>query len=122
MGGRCSKGASSPTHPQFSDFSVYRSIGRGTFGRVCIVQYRSNKKLYAMKYMDKRRCVQRMAANMVLRELDLLAHLSHPFIVNLWFSFQHHSDFLMAIYTPRALLEGKLVIFDTLRISKFSHV
>lgn len=56
--------------------------------QVCIVQYRSNKKLYAMKYMDKRRCVQRMAANMVLRELDLLAHLSHPFIVNLWFSFQ----------------------------------
>ncbi|MFH4978525.1 hypothetical protein AB6A40_005234 [Gnathostoma spinigerum] len=88
MGGRCSRRVSSPTHPQISDFSVIRSIGRGAFGRVCVVRHRGTKKHYALKYMDKRRCVQRMAAENVVRELDLLAHLSHPFIVNLWFSFQ----------------------------------
>ncbi|KHN88625.1 Serine/threonine-protein kinase 32A [Toxocara canis] len=88
MGGRCSRRVPSPTHPQLSDFSILRFIGRGTFGRVCIVQYKATKKHYALKYMDKRRCVQRMAAGNVLRELDLLAHVSHPFIVNLWFSFQ----------------------------------
>uniref|UniRef100_A0A915C3J6 Protein kinase domain-containing protein n=1 Tax=Parascaris univalens TaxID=6257 RepID=A0A915C3J6_PARUN len=88
MGGRCSRRVPSPTHPQLSDFSILRSIGRGTFGRVCIVQYKGTKNHYALKYMDKRRCVQRMAAGSILHELDLLAHVSHPFIVNLWFSFQ----------------------------------
>ncbi|VDK52778.1 unnamed protein product [Anisakis simplex] len=69
-------------------FWVELYMGGRCSRRVCIVQYKSTKKHYALKYISKRRCVQRMAVNHVLHELDLLAHLSHPFIVNLWFSFQ----------------------------------
>ena len=46
------------------------------------------KKLYALKYMAKRRLVQKTVAFNILRELELLQELSHPFIVNLWFTFQ----------------------------------
>ncbi|TKR77569.1 hypothetical protein L596_018515 [Steinernema carpocapsae] len=88
MGGRCSRRASSPTHTQLSDFSIVRAIGRGAFGKVCIVRHKQTKKHYALKYMDKRRCVRKSAAFNVLRELELLSELNHPFLVNLWSSFQ----------------------------------
>lgn len=41
-----------------------------------------------MKYMNKFQCIEREALNNVLREVDILATLEHPFLVNLWFSFQ----------------------------------
>ncbi|VDM08580.1 unnamed protein product [Wuchereria bancrofti] len=88
MGGRCSRRAPSPTHPKLSDFLIIRSIGRGAFGKVSIAQYRRTKKYYTFECINKRRCVQYMIADKVLHELNLLAHLSHPFIVNLWFAFQ----------------------------------
>ena len=46
------------------------------------------KKHYALKYMTKRRLIQKSIAHNVLRELEMLQGLSHPFIVNLWFTFQ----------------------------------
>uniref|UniRef100_A0A914EDM8 Protein kinase domain-containing protein n=1 Tax=Acrobeloides nanus TaxID=290746 RepID=A0A914EDM8_9BILA len=88
MGGRCSRRVPSPSQTQLSDFSIVRSIGRGAFGKVCIVRHRGMKKLYALKYMAKRRLVQKTVAFNILRELELLQELSHPFIVNLWFTFQ----------------------------------
>ncbi|MCP9259277.1 hypothetical protein DINM_002234 [Dirofilaria immitis] len=88
MGGRCSRKVPSSTHPKLSDFFIIRSIGRGTFGKVCIAQYRHTKKCYTLKCINKRHCVQHMITENVLHEVNLLAHLSHPFIVNLWFTFQ----------------------------------
>lgn len=93
--------------PCLQHFSVIRSIGRGAFGKVCIVQERKTKKYFALKYMNKRRCIEKVrftakllivrslsnqklqgvAAN-VIRELTLLSKISHPFIVNLWYTFQ----------------------------------
>ncbi|CAD6185613.1 unnamed protein product [Caenorhabditis auriculariae] len=70
------------------NFSVIRSIGRGAFGKVCIVQQRSTKKYFALKYMSKRRCIDKGVAANVIRELTLLSKISHPFIVNLWYTFQ----------------------------------
>ena len=32
-----------------SDFKILKVLGRGTFGKVCLVQYKSTKKYYAMK-------------------------------------------------------------------------
>lgn len=88
MGCSCSKRTLNPNHPQLSDFSIIRSIGRGAFSKLSIVKYRRNGQRYALKYMNKKRCVLQMVTRNVLRELDLLTQVSHPFIVNLWFSFQ----------------------------------
>lgn len=88
MGARCSRRTSTPSQTQLSDFSLVRNIGRGAFGKVCIVLHRGMKKHYALKYMAKRRLIQKCVAYNVLRELEMLQELSHPFIVNLWFTFQ----------------------------------
>jgi serine/threonine kinase 32 len=58
------------------------------YQQVCIVRHRATRRHYALKYMCKRRCVQRAAVGHVLRELDLLTELSHPLLVNLCFAFQ----------------------------------
>lgn len=44
--------------------------------------------MFAMKYCSKALCVEKDAFRNVLREIELLARLEHPFIVNLWFTFQ----------------------------------
>ncbi|CAB3403193.1 unnamed protein product [Caenorhabditis bovis] len=74
--------------PCLQNFSIIRSIGRGAFGKVCIVQEKKTKKYFALKYMNKRRCIEKGVAANVIRELSLLSKISHPFIVNLWYAFQ----------------------------------
>jgi len=44
--------------------------------------------MFAMKYMNKNQCVEKEALKNVLREVEILTTLDHPFLVNLWFSFQ----------------------------------
>ncbi|XP_065081582.1 serine/threonine-protein kinase 32A [Ochlerotatus camptorhynchus] len=79
----------------FDHFQILRNIGKGSFGKVCIVQKRDNGNLFAMKYVSRSACIGRGALGGVLKEVDLLATLEHPFLVNLWFSFQDEEDLFM---------------------------
>lgn len=79
----------------FDHFQILRAIGKGSFGKVCIVQKKDTKQMYAMKYMHKNQCIERDALKNVLREVDILTTLEHPFLVNLWFSFQDEEDLFM---------------------------
>ncbi|KAK2170958.1 hypothetical protein NP493_1120g01033 [Ridgeia piscesae] len=51
--------------------------------------------MFAMKYMNKRICVENDAIRNVVREMELLRKLDHPFLVNLWFTFQDDEDMFM---------------------------
>lgn len=53
--------------------------------------------MFAMKYMNKNQCIERDALKNVLREVDILTRLEHPFLVNLWFSFQGKYQFKLNI-------------------------
>ncbi|XP_021693444.1 serine/threonine-protein kinase 32A [Aedes aegypti] len=79
----------------FDHFQILRNIGKGSFGKVCIVQKRDNGNLFAMKYVSRSACIGRGALGGVLKEVELLASLEHPFLVNLWFSFQDEEDLFM---------------------------
>ncbi|KAJ3626659.1 hypothetical protein MTP99_017139 [Tenebrio molitor] len=48
-----------------------------------------------MKYMNKHQCMERDALKNVLREVEILTRLEHPFLVNIWFSFQDEEDLFM---------------------------
>lgn len=56
--------------------------------QVCIVQKRDSGRLFAMKYVSRGVLDGRGALGGVIKEVELLASLEHPFLVNLWFSFQ----------------------------------
>lgn len=81
----------------FDHFQILRAIGRGAFGKVCIVQKKDTKAMYAMKYMNKYACIEKDAVRNVLRELDILQSLDHPFLVNVWFTFHDEEDMFMVV-------------------------
>eukprot|EP00105_Crassostrea_gigas_P036608 XP_019920756.1 PREDICTED: serine/threonine-protein kinase 32B isoform X1 [Crassostrea gigas] len=81
----------------FDHFQILRAIGKGSFGKVCIVQKKDNKKMYAMKYMNKAMCVRKDAVRNVFREVEILSSLDHPFLVNLWYTFQDEEDMFMVV-------------------------
>nr|XP_021156794.1 serine/threonine-protein kinase 32A isoform X5 [Columba livia] len=81
----------------FDHFEILRAIGKGSFGKVCVVQKNDTKKMYAMKYMNKQKCVERNEVRNVFKELQIMQGLEHPFLVNLWYSFQDAEDMFMVV-------------------------
>lgn len=79
---------------QLNGYNVYKLLGQGTYGKVRIVQQKKTKKLYAMKYADKRHESGLIKA--IIEERNILAKLRYPFICNLKFAFQSQ-DFICLI-------------------------
>ena len=64
---------------------------------MCIVQKKDTKKMFAMKYMNKAMCIRKDAVRNVLKEQEILQNVEHPFLVNLWFTFQDEEDMFMVV-------------------------
>ncbi|XP_056302492.1 serine/threonine-protein kinase 32B [Danio aesculapii] len=94
---RTSVSAEDPAEVNFDHFQILRAIGKGSFGKVCIVQKKDTKKMYAMKYMNKLKCVERNEVRNVFKELQIMQNLEHPFLVNFWYSFQDEEDMFMVV-------------------------
>ncbi|KIM62755.1 hypothetical protein SCLCIDRAFT_1214865 [Scleroderma citrinum Foug A] len=69
-------------------FDLHRAVGKGAFGKVRVVEHKKTKKLYALKYIDKSRCIKQKAVANIIQERRLLEEIDHPFIVNLRYAFQ----------------------------------
>ena len=65
--------------------------------QVCIVKKKDTKEMYAMKYMNKVQIIRKHAVDNVFRETEILCQLEHPFLVNLWFTFQDQEDIFMVL-------------------------
>ncbi|KAF9979135.1 hypothetical protein BGZ73_005303 [Actinomortierella ambigua] len=69
-------------------FKLLRVIGRGSFGKVRMVERRETSKTYALKYISKAQVIKMDAVKNVLRERQILETLDHIFVVNMRFAFQ----------------------------------
>ncbi|KAJ8521104.1 hypothetical protein ONZ45_g2147 [Pleurotus djamor] len=69
-------------------FDLHRAVGKGAFGKVRVVEHKRSKKLYALKYIDKSRCIKQKAVANIIQERRLLEEIDHPFVVNLRYAFQ----------------------------------
>ncbi|GJJ76768.1 serine/threonine kinase 32 [Entomortierella parvispora] len=69
-------------------FKLLRVIGRGSFGKVRMVERRETAKIYALKYISKAQVIKMDAVRNVLRERQILETLDHAFVVNMRFAFQ----------------------------------
>lgn len=58
---------------------------------------KDTKQMYAMKYMTKIQIIRKHAVENVFREIKILAAVEHPFLVNLWFTFQDREDMFMVL-------------------------
>lgn len=71
-----------------TDFQVLKVLGRGSFGKVCLVEYLPTKELYAMKSLKKDVLIDQEQIENTLLEKKILESLEHPFLVSLVFCFQ----------------------------------
>ncbi|KAH9989876.1 kinase-like domain-containing protein [Russula vinacea] len=69
-------------------FILLRCVGKGAFGKVRVVQHKQTRDLYALKYINKSKCVRMKAVANVIQERRLLEEIDHPFVVNLRYAFQ----------------------------------
>jgi serum/glucocorticoid-regulated kinase 2 len=86
-----------PNQLDRSDFHCQYAIGRGGFGKVWVVEFRSDRQMYAMKEMLKLRIVSKQSVSSVLNEQKLLSVLRHPFIVNMKFAFQDRENLFLVM-------------------------
>ncbi|KAI0315714.1 kinase-like domain-containing protein [Amylostereum chailletii] len=75
-----------------SHFDLHRVVGKGAFGTVQAVEHRRSKSLYALKYVDKQRCLKAKAVAHIIQERRLLEKINHPYVVNLRFAFQDDAN------------------------------
>jgi serine/threonine protein kinase len=78
----------SQTPTRKSDFKMISVIGKGSFGKVVLVSKKETQELFAMKILSKEHCVRRRQVKHTKTERDVLAMVSHPYIVCLHHAFQ----------------------------------
>ncbi|KAH7019174.1 kinase-like domain-containing protein [Ilyonectria destructans] len=120
-GSHLSDAADSPHSPaplpptrkfQLSDFRRVRTLGTGTFARVCLVRpaasahipldHQLNPEVYALKILRKPEVVRLKQIDHVRHERAILADIAgHPFITHLLASFADHDSLYMLLdYVP----------------------
>lgn len=78
-----------------SQFVFNSVIGRGGIGKVWKVQLYKPKVFLALKQMSKSKIVAKKMIDNVLQEKQILSSLYHPFIVNMYCTFQDKDNLYM---------------------------
>ena len=101
---------------KLEDFKTLKVLGRGSFGKVCLVEYVPTKELYAMKSLKKDVLLDQDQIENTLLEKNILQSLDHKFLVGLVFCFQtvERIYFVMPFLRGGELFQHlrKLRIFD----------
>ena len=98
---------------RLSDFYFQRTLGTGSFGRVHLgrpasspllsrlppltVRSKHNLRFYAIKVLHKEKIVKSKQIDHTNNEQQMLLSVQHPFIINLWGSFQDATNLYMVM-------------------------
>lgn len=80
-----------------SDFTIQRTLGTGSFGRVHLVQSRHNLRFYAVKVLKKAQVVRMKQVEHTNDERRMLQQVKHPFLITLWGTFQDSKNLYMVM-------------------------
>lgn len=80
-----------------SDFTIQRTLGTGSFGRVHLVQSRHNLRFYAVKVLKKAQVVRMKQVEHTNDERKMLQKVKHPFLITLWGTFQDSKNLYMVM-------------------------
>ncbi|KAL7746399.1 cAMP-dependent protein kinase catalytic subunit [Sorochytrium milnesiophthora] len=79
------------------DLDLRQTLGTGSFGRVHLVKHRPTGKYYAMKVLKKAEVVKHKQVEHTINEKSILEMIEHPFLVNLFSSFQDSCNLYMVM-------------------------
>ena len=99
------------------DFTLKRTLGTGSFGRVHLVQSNHNQRFYAIKVLKKAQVVKMKQVEHTNDERRMLQKVKHAFLVTLWGTFQDAKN----LYMVMDFVEGG-ELFSLLRKSQVSHI
>ncbi|KAJ5078432.1 non-specific serine/threonine protein kinase [Anaeramoeba ignava] len=99
------------------DFKKVRVIGRGTFGKVYLVQKISNQQFYAMKALQKGKLAETQQIEQTMSERNVLMRTTHPFLVSLHYSFQTEERLYMIL----DYVDGGELFFHLKKLGTFSE-
>lgn len=74
-------------HLTLQDFQIKKVIGRGSFGKVFLVQQAGSKEVYAMKSLRKDVILEYDQVESTKLEKDILLAADHPFLVGMSYVF-----------------------------------
>ncbi|OCF74469.1 AGC/PKA protein kinase [Kwoniella mangroviensis CBS 8886] len=80
-----------------SDFYIERTLGTGSFGRVHLVRSKHNGRFYAVKVLNKEKVIKMKQVEHTNSEREMLVRVRHPFLVNLWGTFQDVNNLYMVM-------------------------
>lgn len=80
-----------------ADFNIQRTLGTGSFGRVHLVRSKHNGRFYAVKVLDKEKVIKMKQVEHTNSEREMLVRVRHPFLVNLWGTFQDVKNLYMVM-------------------------
>lgn len=72
---------------KLEDFVMKKMIGKGSFGKVFLVENVNDKRLYAMKCIRKDVILEHDQLENIRLEKDILNTINHPFLVNMEYVF-----------------------------------
>lgn len=101
------------------DFDLLKVLGKGSFGKVMLVQKKGDKSgtLYAMKTLRKAALVKRNQLVHTSTERNILQNMKCPFLVHLNFAFQTSDKLYMVL----DYLSGGELFFWLKKTKKFSE-
>ena len=80
------------------DYHVIRRVGKGGFAKVFLVRQRkSSRKYYALKCIKKSEIIRLKQEKQILNEKNILKKFKHPFIVDLFHTFQTRTYLFMTL-------------------------
>lgn len=69
-------------------FNTLKVVGRGSYGKVFMVEEKTTGRTFAMKVLKKGAISDERGKERVLTERDIIMNIRHPYIVTLHYSFQ----------------------------------
>lgn len=71
------------------DFEILKVIDKGSFGKVFLVKFKKNEKLYAMKWIRKDILIEKGQIQNTQNEKEILLSIEHPFLLGMDYVFQN---------------------------------
>ncbi|XP_076323842.1 cAMP-dependent protein kinase catalytic subunit 3-like isoform X2 [Tachypleus tridentatus] len=84
---------------RLEDFEKKKTIGTGTFGRVCLCRDKLSGSYYAMKILEMVDIIRLKQVEHVKNEKSILQEVTHPFIINMiWTTHDDSSLYMLFEY------------------------
>ena len=73
-----------PKKIKLSDYTIERTLGTGSFGRVKLAKNKTNGKYVAIKILKKAEIIKLKQVDHILNEIKIRTLIDHPFLVYLY--------------------------------------